>query len=183
MIIEIIEEGGIYAYTLNDKYLYIGKTKNNFSVRDYQHKNNECPTEFEKILSTNNDIKFKILYDCAACNLTVEQLDYLETCFIQSCNPQYNIKKIKNNIQFKNKNASTKSFNNKLTKSETILYSAITKYYNEFDSFSKNDIKNLLPTNISDSTLKRALKKFIDLNYIECFYTNNNNENIYHLLK
>ena len=183
MIIEIIEEGGIYAYTLKDKYLYIGKTKNDFSIRDYQHRNNECPTDFEKILSTNNNIEFKILYDCAACNLTAEQLDYLETCFIQSCNPQYNIRKIKNNIQTHTKDFSTKIFDNKLTKSETILYSVITEHYDKTDNFSKNDIKNLLPTNISDSTLKRGLKKLINLNYIECFYTNNNNENIYHLLK
>ena len=34
MIIEIVECGGIYAYKLDNQFLYIGKTKNSFEKRN-----------------------------------------------------------------------------------------------------------------------------------------------------
>ena len=91
MIIEIINKGGIYCYKKNNDILYIGKTKNNFNIRDYEHKNNSNPTEFENLLKNDLNILYEILYDCSVCPLTNEQLDYLETCFIKHLKPKYNI--------------------------------------------------------------------------------------------
>ena len=51
MIIEILEQGGIYAYYLKDKCIYIGKTTRPFSERDNEHKNGITP--FDKFYKQN----------------------------------------------------------------------------------------------------------------------------------
>lgn len=184
MIINVIETGGIYCYKKNNTILYIGKTKTNFSIRDQQHKSTTEPTEFEAILRRDSDISHEIIYDCSMCPLTAEQLDYLETCLISQFQPKYNILKKKNKNTKLNllPNISINKYDN-LTKSESIILDSINNHFPYPNTFSKRELQYFLNTQISNSTLKRAFKKLIELNIIILLYSNDNNENIYQLLK
>ena len=178
MIIEIIECGGIYAYKLDNQFLYIGKTKNSFEKRNQEHYTNNKPTDFEKILKENKNITLYILYDCHACPLTAEQLDYLETVFINLFNPIYNIQKKNINISYNNINMNNSQFKN-FSKSETLIYQIIQQNYKSGDKFTKKDIQQYLSIKMSETTLRRALQYFINLNILQLFYANGSNENIY----
>lgn len=190
MIIEIIQSGGIYCYKQNNNILYVGKTKN-FSIRDYQHRNNyENPTEFEQTLMQCSNIVLDILYDCAMCPLSAEQLDYLETCFIKLLNPKYNIQKINYTITNIKESLNIQSIHNNncnndaitLSKSDIIILDAIKNNFNKNSTFTKKELIAKITITISNSTIKRAFKKFLELNIIQLLYKNNNSENVYQLV-
>ena len=61
MIINIVETGGIYCYKKDNNILYIGKTKNNFNIRNQEHRTTNVPTEFETILQQDNNISYDIM--------------------------------------------------------------------------------------------------------------------------
>lgn len=185
MIIDIVETGGIYCYKKDNNILYIGKTKNNFNIRDQEHRNTNNPTEFEIILRQDNNISYEIIYDCSICPLTVEQLDYLETCLISQLCPKYNIHKKENKITKFNLTSAVDYINqnNNLTKSESIILNIINNYFPFPNTFSKKELQQFLDIQMSDSTFKRVFKKLIELNIIILLYSNANNENIYQLLK
>lgn len=99
---ELNYQGGIYGIYSHDTLLYIGKTTMDFHERfsaHYQKLENENSTE--KIYQycqdnhiTKDDLSFKILYNCKDCPLSREQLECLETNYINKFQPLYNTKKL-----------------------------------------------------------------------------------------
>jgi len=148
MIVEIVEQGGIYAYYQNEKCFYVGKTTRNFKERDYEHKNGT--SLFDNFYKQNPNLELKILIDCSFCKMTKEQLDYLETCFIQTLQPNLNQNKIQQNISNKEnffiKKEDKENIYKKLTKNEILIYETIKSLkkfnHNKKRNFTKFKSKN-----------------------------------------
>lgn len=183
MIVEIVEQGGIYAYYQNEKCFYVGKTTRNFKERDYEHKNGT--SLFDNFYKQNPNLELKILIDCSFCKMTKEQLDYLETCFIQTLQPNLNQNKIQQNISNKEnffiKKEDKENIYKKLTKNEILIYETIKSLKNL--TITKKEILQNLKVKISSRTLDRALKKLCELNFLILKYTNSSNENIYEIVE
>lgn len=183
MIVEIVEQGGIYAYYQNEKCFYVGKTTRSFKERDYEHK--KGTSLFDNFYKQNPNLELKILIDCSFCKMTKEQLDYLETCFIQALQPNLNQNKIQQNIsheeKFFIKKEDKESIYKKLTKSEILIYETIKSLKNL--TITKKEILQNLKVKISSKTLDRALKQLCELNFLILKYTNSSNENIYEIVE
>lgn len=184
MIIEILEQGGIYAYYLKDECIYVGKTTRPFSERDNEHKNGMSP--FDKFYKQNPNLTLKILIDCSFCNISKEQLDYLETCFIQALNPLLNKNKINQQITYKTKLTNEKQENKdsiyeKLTKSEILIYEVIQSF--EKSTITRKEILQSLNKEISSRTLDRAMPRLCELNVLILKHSNETNENLYEIVK
>ena len=98
----LIYHGGIYGIYFKDILLYIGKTTGDFNNRFSTHKNNidnkDRTEKFYQYCYDNNissdTLNFKILFDCKNCPLSSEQIECLETNYINDYHPLYNEKKI-----------------------------------------------------------------------------------------
>ena len=94
--------GGIYGIYFEDILLYVGKTTNDFNNRFSAHKNNinnkDRTEKFYQYCYDNNIssdmLSFKTLFDCKSCPLSSEQIECLETNYINDYHPLYNEKKI-----------------------------------------------------------------------------------------
>lgn len=177
MIIEILEKGGIYGYYLKEECVYVGKTTRSFEERDREHKIGT--SSFDIFYQQNPNLNLKILFDINFCNITPEQLDYLETSFIKALNPRLNQKKIKQEIQYNN-HSTEKNTLLELTKSEqkilNILYNSSKK------NITKKEIESSLKSSLSEKTIRRTLKHFCELNILKLKYTNGSGENIYEII-
>lgn len=182
MIIEILENGGIYAYYQEEKCIYVGKTTRPFKERDKEHRLGNSP--FEVFYKQNSNLKLKILVDCNFCNMTKEQLDYLETCFIQALQPQLNENKINYEITYSIKPLKKEGENDiykQLTKSEILIYEVIKT--TEKSTITKKEVSQSLKTKVSPKTLERAMKHLCDLNILILKHTNGFNENVYEIVR
>ncbi len=94
--------GGIYGVYLKDQIIYVGKTTLPFSRRFTEHKRKiDKKNESEKFYTycyenkiKSDDLDFKILFDCTDCPLNNEQLECLETNYIEKYKPLCNEHKV-----------------------------------------------------------------------------------------
>jgi len=99
---ELNYQGGIYGIYHYNTLLYIGKTFMTFQERFLIHcqkiEDKNSPEKFYQYCRNNNitknDLSFQILYDCKDCPLSNEQLECLETNYINKFQPLCNIKKV-----------------------------------------------------------------------------------------
>ena len=99
---ELNYQGGIYGIYNQETLLYIGKTTMNFKERFSAHQrkleDKNSTEEIYQYCRNNNitkvNLSFKILYDCKDCPLSNEQLECLETNYINKFQPLYNTKKL-----------------------------------------------------------------------------------------
>lgn len=182
MIIEILEKGGIYAYYLQEKCLYVGKTKRDFPSRIKEHLNEENQ-EANKILSQyKEELELKILIDCSFCHFTSEQIDYLETCYIKQLNPSLNIRKTKNKISY-TELSQGKEKQIILTKKQQIIYNAMKECAEKGKEITKENIFSVLATDeVSDKTWRRTVDFLEESNLLVKKYTNPRNYIVYELL-
>lgn len=130
--------GGIYGIYYNNELLYVGKTNQPFQTRFSQHKieikSNQIHTQFynycrQKNISIN-DLILIPLFECNDCPLSNEQLECLETNYINKYKPLCNERKINKNDTIIQINKGTFPQLNE-TQQEWLLY-----YYNNLSKAS-----------------------------------------------
>lgn len=182
MIIELLENGGLYAYYLNEKCYYVGKTKRDFKTRFSEHLIEDTQEANKTLLKLKDELTFVILVDCSVCHLTISQLDYLETCFIQSLKPILNKRKLETSISY-GKISVEKEKQVYFTKKQQIIYETMRACKENKEYITKQNVfSKTSGIAISDKTWRRAVSYFIENNILIEKYTDNNNYKVYELI-